>query len=72
MTFNNNVTWTTTGSNYDTESVAAHELGHALGIHHTNLSSSPSPTRAAIYFGSGGRSLETDDRSALQCAESRY
>lgn len=72
VTFNNNVTWTTTGSNYDTESVAAHELGHALGIHHTNLSSSPSPTMAAIYFGSGGRSLETDDRSALQCAESRY
>jgi Matrixin len=72
VTFNNNVTWTTTGSNYDTESVAAHEVGHALGIHHTNLSSSPQPTMAAIYFGSGGRSLETDDRSALQCAESRY
>ncbi len=72
VTFNNNVTWTTTGSNYDTEAVTAHELGHALGIHHTNLSSSPSPTMAAIYFGSGARSLETDDRSALQCAESRY
>lgn len=72
VTFNNNVTWTTNGSNYDTEAVAAHELGHTLGIHHTELTSTPSPTMTATYFGSGGRSLETDDRSALQCAESRY
>jgi hypothetical protein len=72
VTFNNNVTWTTNGGNYDTEAVAAHELGHTLGIHHTELTSTPRPTMYATYFGSGGRSLETDDRSALQCAESRY
>jgi hypothetical protein len=72
VSFNNNVTWTTNGANYDTQAVAAHEVGHALGIHHTNLFSSPTPTMNASYFGSGGRSLETDDRSALQCAESRY
>jgi hypothetical protein len=72
VTFNNTVTWTTSGSNYDTESVAAHELGHTLGIHHTQLTSTPRPSMYATYFGSGGRSLETDDRSALQCAESRY
>lgn len=72
VTFNNNVTWTTNGGNYDTEAVAAHELGHTLGIHHTELTSTPRPTMYATYFGSGGRSLETDDRSALQCAESKY
>ena len=72
VTFNNTVTWTTSGANYDTEAVAAHELGHTLGIHHTELTSTPTPTMKATYFGSGGRSLETDDRSALQCAESRY
>ncbi|MFN7961965.1 MAG: matrixin family metalloprotease [Thermoanaerobaculia bacterium] len=72
VTFNNQVTWTTSGAQFDTESVAAHELGHTLGIHHTNVTSSPQPTMTAVYFGSGARSLETDDRSALQCSESRY
>jgi len=70
ISFNNNVTWTTNGGNYDTEAVAAHELGHSLGIHHTEAGTTP--TMYAFYFGSAGRSLETDDRSALQCAESRY
>src|SRR5689334_9177049 len=70
ISFNNNVTWTTTGAQYDTEAVAAHELGHSLGIHHTEAGTTP--TMYAFYFGSAGRSLETDDRSALQCAESRY
>lgn len=72
ISFNNNVTWTTNGANFDTQSVAAHELGHALGIHHTNLTGAPTPTMNASYFGTGGRTLEADDRSALQCAESRF
>ena len=72
VTFNNAVTWTTNGNNYDTQAVTTHELGHTLGIHHTNLASTPRPTMYAYYFGSGGRSLETDDRSALQCAQNRY
>ena len=72
ITFNNNVTWTTNGNNYDTEAVAAHELGHTLGIHHTESTSATHPTMYATYFGSTGRTLETDDKSALQCAESKY
>ena len=73
VSFNNAVTWTTNGNNYDTQAVATHELGHCLGIHHTNLTgTSPRPTMYAYYFGSGGRSLESDDRSALQCAQNRY
>lgn len=72
ITFNASFTWNTNGSDYDVQAVATHELGHTLGIHHTNLTSTPRPTMYASYFGTGGRSLETDDRSALQCAESRY
>jgi hypothetical protein len=72
ITFNNSQTWTTNGSNYDTEAVAAHELGHSLGIHHTNVSSTPRPTMYTPYFGVDGRTLEADDRAALQCAQSKY
>jgi hypothetical protein len=70
ISFNNNVTWTTTGAQYDTEAVMAHEIGHSLGIHHSDVSTTA--TMYAFYFGSAGRSLATDDHSALQCAESRY
>jgi hypothetical protein len=72
ITFNSAQTWTTNGSNYDTEAVAAHELGHTLGIHHTEVVSTPHPTMYTPYFGSDGRTLEGDDQAALQCAESQY
>ncbi len=72
VTFNNTYTWNTNGSDYDVQAVATHELGHTLGIHHTELTSTPRPTMYASYFGTTGQSLETDDKSALQCAESKY
>lgn len=72
ISFNSRYAWRTDGGNYDIEAVAAHEVGHALGIHHTELTSTPRPTMYASYFGTTGRTLETDDQSALQCAESRY
>ncbi|HEX2253097.1 MAG TPA: matrixin family metalloprotease [Thermoanaerobaculia bacterium] len=68
--FNSAHNWSTDGTQYDTEAVAAHEIGHALGIHHSDVSSSA--TMYAYYFGSAGRTLHSDDWAALQCAESRY
>jgi hypothetical protein len=72
ITFNSSYTWNTNGSDYDTQAVLTHELGHALGIHHTELTSTPRPTMYAYYFGTDGRTLETDDRSALQCSQTKY
>lgn len=69
ITFNPDVTWTTNGANFDTETVAAHELGHSLGIHHSEVGTA---TMTAFYFGPDGRSLEADDAAALQCSENRY
>ena len=73
VSFNNSVTWATSGSDYDTEAVTAHELGHCMGIHHTNINKPNNrPTMYAYYFGTAGRSLATDDNQALQCAQNRY
>lgn len=71
--YNNNYAWFTNGSAYDVESLAAHELGHSLGIHHTELTSSPQPTMFANNSGNTAwRTLEADDQAALQCSENRY
>jgi hypothetical protein len=72
ISFNASFSWRTDGGAYDVQTVATHELGHSLGIHHTELTSSPLPTMYTAYFGTDGRTLETDDRSALQCSENRY
>lgn len=71
VVFNMNHPWNTNGSDYDVQAVATHELGHALGIHHSEFSSS---TMFIDYFpnATGARSLETDDRQALQCSEDWY
>ena len=72
ISFNQRYTWTTNGANYDTEAVMAHELGHTLGLHHTEVTSTPRPTMYAYYLGADGRTLESDDTNALQCSTNRY
>jgi len=72
ISFNSRYAWRTDGGDYDVQSVVSHEVGHSLGIHHTELTSTPRPTMYASYFGTTGRTLEADDQSALQCSESRY
>lgn len=71
VVFNNGPTWTTNGNQYDTESVAAHEFGHTLGLHHASSLQGPQ-TMSDGYFGTGMRSLHADDIAGLQCSESRY
>lgn len=71
--FNNTYPWNTNGSAYDVQSLATHELGHSLGIAHTELTSSPEPSMTQNNSGNTAwRTLEADDVSALQCSESRY
>ena len=66
ISFNEAFTWNTTGGDFDVEAIAVHEFGHAMGIHHTELTrKNGRPSMYSAYFGTAGRSLETDDRDAL-------
>jgi len=72
VSFNNDVDWNTNGNAYDVQSVATHELGHCLGIHHTEITKPRNrPTMYASYFGTDARTLESDDRDAPNCSFSR-
>ncbi|MGD1046102.1 MAG: right-handed parallel beta-helix repeat-containing protein [Bacteroidota bacterium] len=65
------------GSDYDIQSTVTHELGHLLGIQHSDLdmwdggvtcssaSNSAVPTMYAGYIGLDKRSLEADDKEAV-------
>ena len=73
VSFNNAVNWNTNGSDFDTQAIAIHEFGHCMGIHHTEITrKNRRPSMYSAYFGTDGRTLEIDDRDALNCAFSRY
>ena len=73
VSFNNSYNWNTNGSDYDVQAVWAHEVGHTMGLHHTNVKKpSNRPTMYATYFGTAGRTIEADDRDGLNCAYNRY
>ena len=70
--FRNDRTWNTNGTDWDTQATLTHELGHTLGIAHTNLTTTPRPTMWGFIEGTGARTLHDDDRDALRCAYDRY
>ena len=61
-----------TGLQLDTQGIATHELGHALGIHHPTNAATTTATMGNIACTTAARTLEADDRSALRCSENRY
>lgn len=59
LVFNNSYTWSTSGSNYDVETVALHEIGHWAGLDH-----SPSGIMAPSYGGLQ-RSIDNDAKAGF-------
>ncbi len=72
ITFNDSENWTLSNTNFDIRAVATHELGHSLGIHHTNRAIRINrPTMRATYF-DNERSIENDDEDALRCSVDKF
>jgi hypothetical protein len=66
--FNANVSWKLSGGDTDLETVAIHEIGHALGMDHSSL------TNAVMYAYYNGikQSLTTDDIAGIQSVYGAY
>lgn len=72
ITFRNAVWWGWPSGN-DIQGVATHEVGHSLGIHHTDVTGAPTPTMIANTNQQKDlRSLEQDDRNALTCSQNTF
>jgi Matrixin/Clostridial hydrophobic W len=62
MHFDEAELWRVNGSNFDLESVALHEIGHLLGLKHSNV---PNSIMYA-YYGGVRRTLTSDDIAGIQ------
>jgi IPT/TIG domain-containing protein/matrixin len=58
-----NVGLRTDGGDFDIQAIITHEIGHALGMGHSDV---PGATMAPAYFGTGGRTIEADDMAGIQ------
>jgi len=61
-----------TGIMMDTQGIATHELGHAMGIAHPINEFTTAATMGTHACTPDARSLEGDDVDALRCSEDRY
>lgn len=73
ITLRSDIAWSTDGSTpRDLESTLAHEFGHSIGIHHTDVTDTNPPTMRSGVAGTARRTLEDDDRAAIRCSIERY
>lgn len=64
ISFNQRYSWNTNGSDYDVQAVCTHEMGHTLGLHHTEVTSTPHPTCTRTTSGPTDARWRTMTRTA--------